>query len=171
LVNHTLTGTYYHAENRIQSTPEFYVFTGPITGNTSIVGTSNQTFSVLQKPGVTYSWFVTGQNAVISGATNQSTLTVTPTHSGTAVLTLRTSSACSGTYKEQQVTLHIQTNVCLEGTYDYYQSGQLQVRNLQTSNNVPALPINVVVTCPNATSYGWQRTSGTISFWASGTNL
>ncbi len=169
LVNHTLTGSYYHAENQvIPNVPnEYYVYTGAITGNTNIVGTGNRTFSVLNKTGVTYSWFVTGGNAVTSGPINQSSVTITPTHSGTATLTLRTSSACSGTYKEQQVLLTIQTNVCLEGTYTDANGN----KNLNTTNNMPTGAVTVVVTCPNATTYVWQRTSGSISYYASGPNL
>lgn len=175
LVNHTLTGSFYHATNQvITSTPiEFYVYTGDITGNgvtngsVNIVGTNNRTFSVLNKPGVTYSWFVSGGNAIISGSFNQNTVTVTPTHSGTTTLTLRTSSPCSGTYKQQQLTLNIQTNICLEGTL----TDAAGSKNLYTHNNVPTGSVTVNVTCPNASSYVWQRTSGSISYYTSGSHL
>ncbi len=168
LVNHNLTGTYYHAENQVNGPNEYYIYTGAITGNTNIVGTGNKTFSVLNKPGVTYYWFITGSNAVITGSNNKNSVTITPTHSGTVKLTLRTSSSCSGGYKEQHITLNIQTNICLEGTYSDANGGG---KNLYTTNNVPAGYVTESVTCPNATSYIWQRTSGSLNYYANGSNL
>ncbi len=168
LVNHTFAGSYYHATNQVTaSTPtEYYVYTGKIVGSGNFEGTGNRTFSVLNQPGVTYSWYVTGDNARVTGAGNQNTVTVTPTHSGTSTLHLRVT-GCSGTVRKQELTLNIPTNVCLEGTFTDANGS----RNLYTTNNVPTGGVTATVTCPNATSYVWQRTSGSISYYASGPNL
>ena len=40
-----------------------------------------------------------------------------------------------------------------------------------TSPQNPTGSVMTTVTCPNATSYTWQRTSGSLSFYASGANM
>lgn len=89
-------------------------------------------------------------------------------HSGTSTLRLSNSSAC-GSVKTQEIPLTIQTNICLEGSYDH--SGG-SGNNLHTSNNVSVGGVSSVVTCPDATSFTWQRTSGSITGYSpSGPNV
>lgn len=85
-----------------------------------------------------------------------------PIHSGTATLQLDVSSSCGS--KTQQIYLNIQTNICLEGTYSI--SGTAY--NLNTVNSVPVGSVEATVTCPNATSFTWQRTDGSIPWYTSG---
>jgi hypothetical protein len=169
LVGHNLTTSVYHINGWVTST-EFWAYIGGINGNQNIVGTSPVSFSVPNNPGVIYSWSITsgGSNIYISSANNQNSVTLTPLHSGSAILRLNISSAC-GAVKTQQIPLNIQTNICLEGTFG--QSGGSGI-NLQTSNNVSIGGVSSSVTCPNATSFTWQRTSGSItSFSPSGPNV
>ncbi len=173
LVAHNLTGSWYHLDGQetVPPTPvQFWSYVGPILGNPNIVGLSQKTFNVNNISSVTYSWSIVSGNSNIniSSASNQSSVTLTPTHSGTAVLRLNVSSAC-GTVKTQQITLNIQTNVCLEGSYN---TGSSSGQHLYTVNSVPVGSVTATVTCPNATSYTWQKTSGTINSWfASGANV
>lgn len=164
LVAHNLAGSWYHLTDKVLNTPvQFWSYVGPIAGNSNIVGLSPRTFSVNNISGVNYSWLIpSGSSKIyISSASNQSTVTLTPTHSGTATLRLNISSAC-GSVKTQEITLNIQTNVCLEGTYNNAgNNGQ----NLNTVNSVSTGGVSATVTCPNATSFTWQKTSGTINGW------
>jgi hypothetical protein len=120
LVAHNLNGSWYHLRSdlTLQFT-QFWSYVGKIQGNQSISGTGVKTFSAINVPTVTYAWSIISgySNIYISSGSNQSTVTLTPTHSGTAVLKLSVSSACGGT-KTQQITLNIQTNICLEGVYN-----------------------------------------------------
>lgn len=134
------------------------------------MGLNSTTFSANNISGVTYSWSIASgySNIYISSGATQSTVTLTPTHSGTAVLQLSISSAC-GAVRTQQITLNIQTNVCLEGTFTNAGSGN---QNLYTTNSILVGSVNATVTCPNATSFTWQKTSGNInSFYTSGANV
>jgi hypothetical protein len=164
LVAHNLTGSWYHLTGRVvNSQVQFWSYLGLISGNPNIVGLNPVTFNVYNIPGVNYSWSIpTGFNKIyISSGANQSSVTLTPTHSGTAVLRLNVSSSC-GSVKTQEITLNIQTNVCLEGTFNNAgNNGQ----NLNTLNRVSVGGVSATVTCPNATSFTWQRTSGNISGW------
>lgn len=45
------------------------------------------------------------------------------------------------------------------------------IKNLNNSNSVSAGWVQCTVTCPNAASYTWQRTSGSISYYNSGNFL
>jgi|GEM_PF-1454242 len=173
LVAHNLSGSWYHINGKDTNpvTPiEFWRYIGPISGNPSINGISPTTFSATSVPTVIYAWSIASgySNIYISSASNQSTVTLTPTHSGTAVLQLSISSAC-GSVKTQQITLNIQTNVCLEGTFTNAGGGN---QNLNTTNTVLVGNVSATVSCPNATSYIWQKTSGNInSYYASGANV
>lgn len=173
LVAHNLNGSWYHltGQQKIPPSPiEFWSYVGPITGNPNIIGLSPVSFTVNNVSGVNFSWSITnGSNKIyVSSASNQSTVTLTPTHSGTAILRLNISSAC-GSVKTQQITLNIQTNVCLEGTYN--NSGN-NGQNLNTVTSVSVGGVLSTVTCPNATSYTWQKTSGNINGWiASGATV
>jgi len=173
LVAHNLTGSWYHIpdQNLVPPKPiQFWSYIGSITGNSNISGISPKTFSVTNIAGVTYSWSIISgySNIYISSASNQNTVTLTSTHSGTAVLQLSISSAC-GSVNTQQITLNIQTNVCLEGTFTNAGGGS---QNLYTTNSILVGSVNATVTCPNATSFTWQKTSGTInSFFTSGANV
>lgn len=166
LVAHNLTGSWYHltSQENIPPTPiEFWSYIGPISGNPNIVGLSPVTFTVNNIPGVSYSWSIPlGFNKIwFSSNSNQNTVTLTPTHSGTATLRLNISSTC-GSVKTQEITLNIQTNVCLEGAYNNVgNNGQ----NLNTVNTVSVGGVSATVTCPNATSFTWQKTSGSVSYW------
>ncbi len=163
LVAHDLTGSWYHLSGQELVPPkpiQFWAYIGGISGNLNIVGLQMPIFSVNNNSGVTYSWSIpTGYSniSIYSGA-NQSSVTLNPIHSGTAILQLEVSSAC-GSVKTQQVYLNIQTNVCLEGTY----SNSGIVKNLNTVNRVSVGSVTAAVTCPNATSFKWQRTSGNIN--------
>lgn len=167
LVSHNLNESWYHYDNnginRVTSTT-FWAYVGGINGTTNIVGTNQVTFSVLNKSGVTYCWSIANGNSNISiySGTNQSSVTLTPIHSGTATLQLDISSSC-GSVKTQQINLSIQTNVCLEGTYSI--SGTAY--NLNTVNSVPVGSVEATVTCPNATSFTWQKTGGNIPAYTS----
>lgn len=55
----------------------------------------------------------------------------------------------------------MQTNVCLEGVF-----AQASVtKNLNTTNSVAPGGVTVTLTCPNATYYNWQKTSGNVNDW------
>lgn len=168
LVVHDLTGTYYNYANMNGANDlSYYAYIGSIVGNRSLIGTSAATFSVAPVPGVTYSWSISytpRQYAYISGATNQPTVTVQPTHSGPVSLKLTAQSAC-GVVTQQIIQLSIDTRVCLEGSYT---TSSLNTVNLSAANAVPTGPISVSVTCPNANSYTWTRTSGSIGLGANG---
>lgn len=168
LVSHNLHGTFYdYVPGNTLTGFSFWRYLGLITGNTTITGTSPQTFSVLNKTGVTYYWYSSNNNILISSGGNTNAVTITPAHSGTAVLTLRLSSSC-GTYIEQSVTLNITTNICLEGTYV---DSSNSTYNLNTSQSVKTGGVTTTVTCPSANSYTWQSTSGTIPIYSSNNQL
>lgn len=172
LVTHNLNGSFYHYFNGgggVTAT-NFWAYIGSITGNSTVIGTGNQTYSVLSKPGVKYSWtmYNGGDKIYISSATNQNTVTLSPLHSGTAILRLSstsTSPGCGGPTVIQDFPINVQTNICLEGSYS---TPNVTNKNLETSNIVPPSWVNVNVTCPNAASYIWQKTSGSISYYSSG---
>ncbi len=171
LVSHNLNGSWYHNDNngtnRVTST-EFWTYIGSIVGSETIIGTGNQSFSVLSGTGLSYSWSLIsgGEHIYISSASNLNTVTLSPLHSGTAILQVTVSSGCGSI--TQQKNLSIQTNICLEGTF---RNNSSTVKNLNTSNSVSAGWVDCTVTCPNAASYTWQRTSGTISYYSSGNFL
>ena len=97
LVGHDLNGSWYHYQGQTCSNPEFWSYIGEISGNTNIVGTGLTSFSVLNKPEVIYAWSIVSgySNIYISSGANQSTVTLKPTHSGTAVLKFSVSSNCA----------------------------------------------------------------------------
>lgn len=171
LVSHNVNGSWYHNDNngvnRVIST-EFWTYIGEIKGNPFITGISNQSFSILSGSGLTYSWSVIsgGEHIYISSANNLNAVTLSPLHSGSAILQVTVSSACGSI--TQQKNLTIQTNICLEGTF---RNNSSIVKNLNTGNSVSAGWVDCTVTCPNATSYTWQRTSGTVSYYSSGNFL
>ncbi len=108
LVAHNLNGSFYNITGQVVGNPEFWAFIGSINGNPQITGTSSVSYNVLSKPGVSYSWSVVeGLSKVfISAGSNQPTVTLTPTHSGSAKLRLTISSAC-GEPKIQELNLII----------------------------------------------------------------
>lgn len=58
LVAHDLNGSWYHILNQVEAgLTEFWTYVGPIQGATTVVGTGAKTFSVINSPGVTYSWW------------------------------------------------------------------------------------------------------------------
>ena len=89
LVTHNLNGSFYHyySGGSVNST-NFWTYIGPIVGNASVVGMGNQTYSVLAKPGVKYSLTMHsgGDKIYISSAFNQNTVTLSPLHSGPAIV-------------------------------------------------------------------------------------
>jgi hypothetical protein len=113
---------------------------------------------------VTYSWSITNgySNIGISSGSTQNSVTLTPTHSGTATLRVSISSGC-GSVKTQEITLNIQTNICLEGIFN---QGIYTGVNLNTANQVGIGNITSTVTCPNATTFIWQRTSGSVTAYS-----
>lgn len=164
LVAHDLNQSFYHLYQggQVVGSPEFWTYVGPIKGSSStLIGTLPVSFNVEPKPGVNYSWsIVEGLSKVfISSSSNQSTVTLTPTHSGTAKLRLTINSGC-GQSKTQEISLTIQTNVCLEGTYNI---GSNTGINLNSTNQIGVGNVTSTITCPNATSLTWQRTSGSIT--------
>jgi len=62
------------------------------------------------------------------------------------------------------MTLNIDTQICLEGTI----SNGGGSGHLYNGNNVDVGSVSTTVTCPNAATYTWTRTSGTLSYYASG---
>lgn len=173
LVAHNLLETWYHLTGKDNTPPtpvQFWAYVGSISGNSNINGLNSVAFSANSVPTVNYSWSIVDghSNIYISSNANQSTVILTPTHSGTAILQLSISSAC-GLIKTQQITLYIQTNICLEG--NYHVSGGIN-QNLNTANNTLAGNVSATVTCPNANSFTWQKTSGSInSFYTIGANV
>ncbi|WP_155847193.1 T9SS type A sorting domain-containing protein [Algoriphagus marincola] len=164
LVAHNLNQSFYHLYQggQVIGSPEFWTYVGPITGSPqTIIGTNAVSYNVINRPGVTYNWSIVEgySKAIISSSTNQSTVTVTPIHSGTAKLRLTISSSC-GQSKIQEITLTIQTNVCLEGDYSI---GSNTGVNLNSTNQIGIGNVTSTVTCPNANSFTWERTSGSIT--------
>jgi hypothetical protein len=172
LVSHRLNESWYHYDNngsnRVTST-EFWTFFGDIQGTSSITGTGSQAYNVLSEPGLSYSWSIIsgGENIYISSGSSSNSVTLSPLHSGNAVLRVTVSSGC-GLAVSQTKNLSIQTNICLEGTF---QNNSSTVKNLMSGNSVSAGWVQCTVTCPNAATYTWQRTSGTISYYSSGNFL
>jgi hypothetical protein len=164
LVAHNLNQSFYHLGGQVVGPPEFWTYVGGINGNSTITGTGPVSFSVLNKSGVTYSWSITNgySNIGISSGSTQNSVTLTPTHSGTATLRLSISSGC-GSVKTQEITLNIQTNICLEGIFN---QGIYTGVNLNTANQVGIGNITSTVTCPNATTFTWQRTSGSVTAYS-----
>jgi hypothetical protein len=163
LVGHDRDGSVYHLKGAQDLNPDYWVYIGQLQGNTSISGTTPVSFSVVNKPEVNYSWSIVsgGSNIYISSASNQATVSLKPTHSGTAVLRFTVGSNCA-TSKSKDYSLNIQTNICLEGSYSNNGSNNI---NLNTVNSVAVGGISASVTCPNATSFTWQKTSGNINGW------
>lgn len=161
LVAHKRDSSFYHLNGLVLGAPEFWAYIGFIPSNTQINGTSPVSLSVLPKTGVTYNWsIVQGFSKIfVSAGANQSTVTLTPTHSGNAKLRLTISSGC-GDSKTQEFNLNIQTNVCLEGSFNLGGNTGL---NLNSTNQVGIGNVTSTITCPNSTSLTWQRTSGSIT--------
>jgi hypothetical protein len=164
LVEHRLDSSWYHLSgqyNPANITRQFWTYLGNMLGSPNIVGINPVNFSVLNAPSVNYTWSVTNgyQNIYISSSTHQSSVTLVPNHSGTAVLQLTMTSTCSSTPRIQQISLNINTNVCLEGTYD---NGSNYNLNLNTANHVNTGGVFIRVYCPNSTTVTWQKTSGNI---------
>lgn len=162
LVGHNLTGSWYHLTGQDIGIPiQYWAFAGSIDGNPNIVGTSAVTFDVNNIPNVNYFWSILSgySNINITSSATQSSVTLSPTHSGTAVLQVSLSSSC-GTVKTQQISLNITTNICLEGVYD---NAGIYNQNLNTVNRVSVGGVAIRVTCPNSTTVVWQKTSGNIN--------
>ena len=168
LVSHNLNGSWYYNDNEGHNNVlgmAFWKYFGLISGTKDITGTDNQTYGVINGTGLSYSWSIIsgGENIYISSSSTANTVTLSPLHSGAAVLRVTVSSTC-GVPKTQDIALNIQTNICLEGVF---QNNSSTNKNLNNSNSVAAGWVNCTVTCPNATSYTWQRTSGSLSFYSS----
>jgi hypothetical protein len=162
LVSHDLNNSWYHINGKVTAT-NYWVYVGPIVGNTTVSGTTAVTFSVGNKPGVSYYWSLSNGNLSISGPPNQPTVTLVPLHSGTVTLYCQTSSAC-GVAKQQSVTITIQSNICLEGDF---RVGVGPVLPMWTTNRITTGSVDGWFTCPGATNYSWSRTSGSITSWYS----
>lgn len=136
-----------------------------MSGNSNITGTGTVMFTAPSVPGASYAWSIQsgGVNIYIQSGANTNTVTLKPLHSGTAVLKLVTNHSCSSS-KTQTMTLNIDTQICLEGTI----SNGGVTGHLQTGNNVSTGSVSTTVTCPGASNYTWTRTSGTLSYYASG---
>ena len=162
LVAHNLMGSWYHLAQSKSGSIQFWSYIGKILGITNITGLNQRTFVVNNIPNITYLWSIQSgyENIVIASGGSTNSVTLTPQHSGTAVLQLSISSSC-GTVKTQQIALSIQTNVCLEGVFT--QAGI--TKNLNTTNSVATGGVNVTLTCPNATYFNWQKTSGNVNDW------
>lgn len=169
MVAHNIDGSYYHYDLQVNGMTH-WSFVGQIMGNPNIVGTSSVNFYVQNKSDVFYNWSIVdgGQNIYISSGATTNSVNLTPIHSGTATLQLAISSDC-GSVRTQQIALNIQTNICLEGSYD---NDGINDQNLNTSNSVATGGVSATVTCPNATSFSWQKTSGDIyDVMTSGANV
>lgn len=163
LVAHDLMGSWYHLTNQDIGIPvQFWAYVGYIQGSSTITGTSLVYFSVTSIPSVYYSWSIpTGySNISIYSGVYQNTVVLAPSHSGNATLRLDLTSDCDATSRTQIINLNITTNICLEGTYD---NAGVYNQNLNTTNRVTVGGVAVRVSCPNATTYIWQKTGGNIS--------
>ncbi len=168
LVSHNRDGSYYHY-TQAATFASYHAYIGTIQGSTSVTGTSNVTYSVNNKSGVTYSWSIIsgGIYASIQGSSSGSSVTIKPKLSGNVTLKLTTSSSCD-INRTQTINLSINTNVCLEGSYTNAGSNPFF---LNTSNSVGTGSVSTDVNCTGASSYTWQRTSGTLSYYANGDDL
>ncbi len=163
LVAHDIEGSYYHYV--VAPTIDgHYAYVG-MSGNPNITGTGTVTFSSPSVSGASYLWSIQsgGSNIYVQSGGSSTTVTLKPLHSGTAVLKLITNHSCSSA-KTQTLTLNIDTQICLEGTY--VNGGSTS--NLMTGNSVSTGSVSTTVTCPGAASYTWTRTSGSLSYYASG---
>lgn len=148
---------------------EFYAYLGQIQGNGTIVGTGSKNYSVNYTAGVNYTWsLVEGYNNAYISTASQNNVTIQPTHSGFITLKLSVYSTGCQQISSQTKSIYINTNVCLEGTYD---NNQINGINLNTANSVNAGSVNVHVSCPNASTYLWERTSSTILYWPNNNNV
>lgn len=167
LVSHALNGSVYNYKGIVNATT-LWCYVGSINGSTNLIGTSPQTYSVQNKPGVIYYWYSSGSRISLSGPTNQNSVTVIPSHSGSATLTLRISSNCSSSYVEQSIAINVTTNICLEGSY--VDSGN-STFDLNTAQSVRNGLVVATVTCPGASSYVWQKTGGNLSYYTFGNQV
>ncbi len=163
LVAHEIEGSFYH----YAFNPEIeahYAYVG-VSGNENIVGADNVTFSAPSVSGASYAWSIQsgGANISIQSGAASPTVTLKPLHSGAAVLKLVVNHSCSAA-KTQYINLDIDTQICLEGTYD--NAGGTS--NLNTGNSVSIGSVSTTVNCPDATNYTWTRTSGSLSYYSSG---
>jgi hypothetical protein len=172
LVAHNLMQSWYHLTGQDIGIPvQFWSYVGYIQGSSTIIGTGLAQFSVINIPSVIYSWSVPSgySNISIYSGSNQSTVYLAPSHSGSAILQLNISSDCDATIKTQLISLNITTNICLEGTYD---NAGVYSQNLNTMNHVTVGGVAVRVSCPNATTFIWQKTGGNINgYFPNGTSI
>ena len=164
LVAHDINGSFYHYAFS-PTIDGHYAYVG-MSGNSNITGTGTVTFSSPSVSGASYSWSIQsgGTNIYVQSGGSTNIVTLKPLHSGTAELKLVTNHSCSSA-KTQTITLNIDTQICLEGTYTNAGNGPY---NLNTGNSVSTGSVMTTVTCPNAASYTWERTSGSLSYYASG---
>lgn len=163
LVAHNLNRSFYHLVKPTQIDTryptEFWTYIGPISGSSNITSTTPVFFSVNDSTGVNYSWSITsgGSKIHIYSGGNQAVVTLIPDHTGSATLQLSAGSSCGAT-KTQQKNLNI--SICLDGTYD---NAGIYNQVLNTVNHVSTGGVAVRVSCLNATTITWQKTSGNIN--------
>lgn len=161
LIGHDIDGTWYHLKGDTDSSRDFYSYVD-VQGDANITGTDPVTFSANSNAQLTYAWTIasTHGNAYITSGANQPTVTIQPSYSGEATLTLNVTSDC-GTMT-RVIDLDIDTETCLEGKYG---TSTAYNRVLGSSNSVSAGSVQATVWCPNATRYTWVKTSGNTVFY------
>ncbi|TAL64741.1 MAG: hypothetical protein EPN88_10510 [Bacteroidetes bacterium] len=137
----------------------YYYYLGKITGSSQITSTSPVYFSVNSNAGITYSWTVTPLGIVSLSNSSTSNVKVTPIQNGTVTLTLTATTNVGGSISQSK-TLTVSIPPSISGNYDnagYYN------QNLLTVNRVSVGGVFIRVSCPGATTYTWQKTSGNIN--------
>jgi Secretion system C-terminal sorting domain len=143
----------------------FLSYIGYIEANANIMTAT--ALYVIDRPGVTYSWAAEPAGVVTFSNTNQYATTITPVCSGTVTIKLTAYSSIGS--RTQCVTVtSAPSNPCscvstcdITGTYTPTGSG---ASALNSFNNTSTYATLANVTCLNATSIRWTKTSGNGTF-------
>ncbi len=162
LVQHVLGGSYYDHACGAPTQTSYWAYVGAVAGPSTISGTTPVTYSLFNRPGVTYQWSIlTGWDHIsISGAANQASVTVQPVHRGSAVLRLTVSSPC-GAAKTRDIPITVGNVTCGEALYSV--GGGTQNKSVRTTNAVPTGLITATAFCEGSSTIAWTRTSGSIT--------
>lgn len=159
VVGHNLYNSYYDLTPGYNTNYTYYFYLGKINGSTQISSPAPVYFSVNSTAGVTYTWSVSPAGYVSLANTGSSTVTVTPIQNGNITLTLTATTSAGGSIT-QSIPLTVSMPVSITGKYD--NAGSYN-QNLLTVNHVYVGSVVIRVSCPGATTYTWQKTSGNLN--------
>lgn len=161
LVAHELNTTFYEENGAPLQLTEFYTrYTGnAITGdNSQSVNDTDQYTIPLLPAGLNVQWVINDYRAQIIGSSTSAQVSVKALYPGTYTLKATVSSTYDSRVITKQITV---TSASISGTYNTSSSNGNQ---MNTVNFAPAGTVTVMINANGATSYTWQKTSGSISF-------